>query len=266
MHANASGVWLITGASSGFGRLLAERVARSGGRVAALSRNTAPLAELAAAYPGRLKSFAVDVRDPAAVDAGVSAAVEAFGAIDVLVNNAGRGLFAAVEEVSEEALLDVFDTNVFGMVRMLRATLPHLRRSARGRVIQVSSAVGHATMPCAGIYAATKHAVEALSESLAGELAGSGIRVCIVEPGYFATGFATSMSFATAMPEYEAARVEVMARWNAMAPADPSLVVERIVQLVEADEMPLRVPVGADAGPWMASSLRQRLDQIALAA
>jgi NAD(P)-dependent dehydrogenase (short-subunit alcohol dehydrogenase family) len=262
MNANDNRIWLITGASSGFGRLLAERVLERGARVAALARTIEPLHALAQRYPGRLECLSVDVRDQASVDAGVAAVSAAFGSIDVLVNNARRGLFAAVEEVSDETLRDIFETNVFGVVRLVRAAAPHLRRSGGGRIIQLSSAVGHATMPFAGLYAATKHAVEALSESLAGEMAPSGIKVSIVEPGYFATNFATSMAFSTPIAHCDGVRTAVMAQWNAMLPGDPAVVVQRILALADAAEPPLRSAVGADALPWIEGSLEQRLQQM----
>jgi NADP-dependent 3-hydroxy acid dehydrogenase YdfG len=261
MNAINNRTWLITGASSGFGRLLAERVLARGERVAALARNIEPLRELARQYPDRLKCLSVDVREQASVDAGVAASFAAFRSIDVLVNNAGRGLFCAVEEASEATLRDIFETNVFGVVRLVRAALPHLRKSKRGRIIQISSAVGHACMPMAGLYAATKHAIEALSESLAGELASTGIKVAIVEPGYFATNFATSMVFSTPMPQYDGVRSAGMAQFGNMIPSNPELVVQAILALADADNPSLRTAVGDDALPWMESSLEQRLQQ-----
>lgn len=254
--------WLITGASSGFGRLLAEHALARGARVAALARTVEPLRELAQRYPDRLKCLPVDVRDDASVNAGVAASFAAFGSIDVLVNNAGRGLFCAVEEASDATLRDVFETNVFGVVRLVRAALTHLRRSKRGRIIQMSSAVGHATMPMFGLYAATKHAVEALSESLAGELVPTGIKVAIVEPGYFATNFATSMEFSAPIAVYDGVRSAVMSQFTSMVPGDPEVVVQRILALVDAEDPPLRTAVGSDALPWIQSSLEQRLMQI----
>jgi NAD(P)-dependent dehydrogenase (short-subunit alcohol dehydrogenase family) len=264
MESIKEAAWLITGASSGFGLMLAERVLEHGGRVVALARNVAPLGDLERRHPGRLLCLAVDVRDHGAIDAGVATAVAAFGSVDVLVNNAGRGLFSALEEVSETALRDLFETNVFGVVRLVRATLPHLRRSARGRVIQISSAVGHATMPMGGLYAATKHAVEALSESLAGELAGTGVRVVIVEPGYFATNFAASMQFSAPLSPYDEVRKAVLAQFNSMPAGDPRLVVQRILDVVAAEDPPLRTAVGEDATHWILGSLEQRMAQVRL--
>lgn len=262
MNSIDANVWLITGASSGFGRLLAERALARGARVAALARTVEPLRELAQRYPDRLKCLSVDVRDDASVNAGVAASFAAFGSIDVLVNNAGRGLFCAVEEASDATLRDIFETNVFGVVRLVRAALPHLRRSKRGRIIQMSSAVGHTTMPMAGLYAATKHAVEALSESLAGELAPTGIKVAIMEPGYFATNFAASMEFSAPMAVYDSVRSAVMSQFTSMVPGDPGEVVQSILALVDGDDPPLRTAVGSDALPWIQHSLEQRLMQI----
>ncbi|MFM7459724.1 MAG: SDR family oxidoreductase [Burkholderiales bacterium] len=262
MNSIDTNVWLITGASSGFGRLLAERALARGARVAALARTVEPLRELALRYPEHLKCLSVDVRDEASVNAGVAAVVAAFGGIDILINNAGRGLFCALEEASEATLRDVFETNVFGVVRLVRAALPHLRQSRRGRIIQMSSAVGHATMPMVGVYAATKHAVEALSESLAGELASTGIKVAIMEPGYFATNFAASMEFSAPMAVYDSVRSAVMPQFTSMVPGDPGEVVQSILALVDADDPPLRTAVGSDALPWIQHSLEQRLMQI----
>jgi NAD(P)-dependent dehydrogenase (short-subunit alcohol dehydrogenase family) len=256
------GSWIITGASSGFGRQLTERVLEQGGRVAAMSRNIDGLAALAEVHRGRLHRIVVDVRDVNSVKSGMHAAADALGHADVLVNNAGRGLFAGVEEASEEELLDVFETNVFGVVRVLRGALPLLRKSKRARVFQVSSAVGHASMPFAGLYAATKHAVEALSEALSGELASSGIEVCIVEPGYFATNFASSMAIGASLPHYEKERAATLQQWGAMPPGDARLVVDRILELADGGSMPARIAIGADALPWIESSLQRRLAQV----
>ncbi|MFM8820964.1 MAG: SDR family oxidoreductase [Phenylobacterium sp.] len=254
--------WLITGASSGFGLMLTEAVLARGERVAALARTVSSLRGLEQRHPGRLLCLSADVRDRSSTDNAVAATGAAFGRIDVLVNNAGRGMFSAIEETSDDRLQDLFETNVFGVVRLVRAALPHLRNSHQGRVIQLSSAVGHATMPMGGLYAATKHAVEAISEALAGELAGTRVRVVIVEPGYFATNFATSMEFSAPLSNYGVVRDAVLAQFNDMPAGDPQEVVERILALADTENPPLRAAVGEDAVAWILSSLEQRSAQV----
>ena len=178
-----SKVWLITGASSGFGRGVLERILAGGDRAVAVARTTGSLDALAGRYVGQLLVLRSDVRISADVDAAVAKAIERFGRIDILLNNAGHGLFGGIEEVTEADLQTVFETNVFGAMRLVRAVLPVMRAQGSGHIINISSAVGHASWPFGGAYAATKHALEALSEALQAEVAPLGIRVTVINPG-----------------------------------------------------------------------------------
>ncbi len=255
-------VWFITGASKGFGRGLAEHALRAGHRVVGMARTTTALESLHAEFPETFVGMTVDARDLQASAEAVTAAERRFGRIDVLVNNAGRGLFGAVEETDPNVLLDLFQLNVIAPCHLIRSALPFLRKSERPRIVNVSSAVGHATMPFAGMYSATKHALEAISEALAGELAAERIPVVIVEPGYFATEFATSMEWLPALPAYAETRAAVASQWQAMKPGEPAAVVEAIWRAVASPKPPRRLPVGADAGPWIRQSLEARLAEV----
>jgi NAD(P)-dependent dehydrogenase (short-subunit alcohol dehydrogenase family) len=180
-----SNVVLITGCSTGIGRDLAQRLTRAGHQVVATARNPESQADLAAAL-----KLPLDVTRPESVSAAVEAALQRFGRIDVLVNNAGYALRGAVEEVSDEQVQQLFDVNVFGALRTIRAVAPHMRRQHSGRIINVSSIAGKRAVPVNGPYCATKFALEALSDALRLELAPFGVRVVLVEPGSIRTCFA----------------------------------------------------------------------------
>ncbi|MGH9596584.1 MAG: SDR family NAD(P)-dependent oxidoreductase [Edaphobacter sp.] len=166
-----SRTWFITGASTGFGRLLAEEVLKNGGKVVATARKLDKVADLEAKYPGRALALALDVTDAGQVDSAVTQAFAKFGQVDVLVNNAGYGVAGAIEEVSEAEFMPMFETNVFGLLRVTRAFLPYLRKQHSGHILNLSSIGGVIASPGIGFYNTTKFAVEALSESLAAELA-----------------------------------------------------------------------------------------------
>jgi NAD(P)-dependent dehydrogenase (short-subunit alcohol dehydrogenase family) len=178
---------LISGCSSGIGRDLAAHLARAGHTVVASARNPASLADLPVAL-----RLALDVTDQASVDAAVQSVVERFGCIDVLVNNAGHSVRAAVEETDEALAKAMFEVNVWGLLRLTKAVLPQLRRQGRGRIVHIGSVVGRFTYPLNGAYAASKHAVEALADAQRVELRGTGIEVVLVEPGTINTGFMES--------------------------------------------------------------------------
>lgn len=196
--------WFITGCSTGLGRVLAEAAVSEGHCVVATARRVEALAELEALAPERVLALALDVTDPAACHRGVAAAVARFGRLDVLVNNAGYGMVGALEESSSGEIRRLFETNVFGLIEMTKAALPHLREQKAGWIVNLSSIAGLAATPGFGPYNATKFAVEGLSEALAGEVRPFGIRVLLVEPGPFRTDFAgRSIVEAPAMPDYQ---------------------------------------------------------------
>jgi NADP-dependent 3-hydroxy acid dehydrogenase YdfG len=184
-----SRVWFITGCSSGFGRLLAEEVLKAGDKVVATARNIATIADLEKKYPETARALSLDVTHADQIKTAVEQALEHFGHIDVLVNNAGYGLVAAIEEAKDEDIRREIDTNVYGVVNVTRALLPHLRVRKSGHVINLSSIAGIIATPGLGYYNLTKFAVEGFSEALSLELAPLGIKVTLIEPGPFRTEF-----------------------------------------------------------------------------
>ncbi|RAH96709.1 short-chain dehydrogenase/reductase [Acuticoccus sediminis] len=241
--------WLITGCSSGFGRRLALAAALRGDQVIATARNAKSLEEMAAPFAGRMITLPLDVTDAASAKAAVARADEAFGGFDVLVNNAGYGLFGAIEEGTPEEYRTMFEVNVFGLIETTRAALPVLRRKS-GTIVNMSSGAGIAGSGGAGYYNAAKFAVEGLSEALAGELKPFGIKVMIVEPGPFRTDF-LGRSIAMAaneMPEYAASsRRHYRETNNGNQAGDPDKAIAVILQAVDAEAPPLHLPLGPAA-------------------
>jgi len=245
-------VWFITGTSQGFGRELVRTVLRGGDFVVATSRDPQKVISTFESWTERLLAVALDLRDPHSISNAVSAGIARFGRIDVLVNNAGHGLLGAVEEASDAEILQVYETNVFGLLRVTRAVLPHMRERHSGHVVNLSSIGGLTASPGWGIYNSTKFAVEGLSEALAQEVAPLGIRVTIVEPGPFRTDFlGGSLTAAAArLPDYDSTAGRTRT-WrdshNGAQKGDPALGAEAIVQAVTAAEPPLRLLLGGDA-------------------
>jgi NAD(P)-dependent dehydrogenase (short-subunit alcohol dehydrogenase family) len=245
-------VWFITGASRGFGRELASSALAHGDQVVATARDPEKVTGALPEAGDSLLAVPLDVTDPGQAAAAVAAAVERFGRIDVLVNNAGYGLFGAVEEISAAEARTLFDTNVFGLLNVTRAALPVLRAQAAGRIINIGSSAGVAASPGRGLYGASKSAVEAITEALHGELAQFGIHVTVVEPGSFRTEFLTADSkhladesiaaYASTVGQFRAA-VEAS---NGHQPGDPVKAVAAIRQLAATAEPPLRLPLGSD--------------------
>lgn len=238
--------WLITGCSSGFGQRLALAAAQRGDQVIATARNVKTIGEMAEPFGGRMITLPLDVTDAAAAKASVAKAVETFGGFDVLVNNAGYGLFGAIEEGTPEEYRSMFEVNVFGLIETTRAALPVLRRSG-GTIVNMSSGAGIAGGGGGGYYNAAKFAVEGISEALAGELKPFGIRVLIVEPGPFRTDFlGRSITMAAnEMPEYAASsRTHYRETNNGSQAGDPDKAIAVILQAVDADDAPLHLPLG----------------------
>lgn len=238
--------WLITGCSSGFGARLALAAAWRGDRVIATARDATTIEPMAEPFDGRMIALPLDVTDAAAARAAVERAVELFGGFDVLVNNAGYGLFGAIEEATPEEYRPMFEVNLFGLIETTRAALPVLRRSG-GTIVTMSSGAGIAGGAGGGYYNAAKFAVEGLSEALAAELAPFGIRVLIVEPGPFRTDFlGRSLTMArTEMPEYAASsRRPYREASDGRQAGDPDKAVGVILRAVDADDAPLHLPLG----------------------
>jgi NAD(P)-dependent dehydrogenase (short-subunit alcohol dehydrogenase family) len=198
-----SKVWLITGASKGFGRVWAKAALERGDGVAATARNTSALDDLAAAHDGRVLALELDVTDKPAIDRSVAAAHERFGRLDVVVNNAGYGQFGAIEEVGEEEARRQIETNLFGPLWMTKAAIPILREQHSGHILQVSSIGGVLAFPILGLYHASKWALEAFSQSLSEELEEFGVKVTIIEPGGYTTDWSGSSAGRSAeLPAY----------------------------------------------------------------
>jgi NAD(P)-dependent dehydrogenase (short-subunit alcohol dehydrogenase family) len=245
-------VWFITGCSSGFGRVLAEAALAHGDRVIATARRLDQIADLSQRYNERCYVLPLDVTLPRQVHNAVEEGVAVFGQIDVLVNNAGYGLLGAVEEVEEDEIRREFETNVFGLLSVTRAVLPHMREQRRGTILNLSSVGGFSGFAGWGIYSASKFAVEGLSEALAQEVAPLGIHVTIVEPGYFRTNFGGSSMNATAreIPDYAPTSGQTrayMAQISGHQPGDPARAAQAIIAVVESGHPPLRLVLGADA-------------------
>ncbi|KOG22565.1 MULTISPECIES: SDR family NAD(P)-dependent oxidoreductase [Streptomyces] len=257
-----SRTWLITGASSGIGRHLVLQALENGDTVAALARDTSALDELAPSHGERLLLINTDVRDERAVRDAVQGALARFGRIDVVANNAGYGLFGAVEEASDTQVRAVFDTNVFGVLNVLRATLPVLRAQRSGHILQGSSVYGQSAHPGVGLLAATKHAVEGLSEALAAEVAPLGIKVTLIQPGLTATPFLANLDVAAGLDDYDQTVREVqkaIGELPATAFSAAARIAEGIRTAVDNPNLPLRLALDAPGATNMRDALEARI-------
>ncbi|HEV7924987.1 MAG TPA: oxidoreductase [Verrucomicrobiae bacterium] len=246
---NNSLVWFITGTSNGFGRELVRETLRRGDSVIATSRTPQKVAEAFAEHKDRLLAVAMDLGSRDQITKAVDTGISRFGKVDVLVNNAGYGFIGAIEEATDDEIKRVHETNVFGLLRVLRAVLPHFRERKSGHVVNLSSISGLIGLPGFGIYNSTKFAVEGISEALVAEVAPLGIHVTIVEPGPFRTEFlAGSLTMAeNEIPQYEttagAARVGASTR-NGKQPGDPSRAAMAIIKAVTSEKPPLHLLLG----------------------
>ncbi|MBN3751989.1 SDR family NAD(P)-dependent oxidoreductase [Paraburkholderia sp. Tr-20389] len=244
-------VWFITGASRGLGALIAKAALADGNAVVAAGRNAAAIVERLGESPALLP-VALDVTDEAQAKAAVEAAVEKFGRIDVLINNAGFGLLAAVEESSDADVRRMYDTNVFGLLNVTRAVLPVMRKQRSGHVINMSSIGGYRAGAGFGVYSSTKFAVEGITESLHAELKPLGIHATVVEPGYFRTDFLDASSLVVGkeiIDDYDDTSGKVRrfaVGMNHNQPGDPDKLATAMVTLVDAQTPPLRLPLGTD--------------------
>jgi len=248
----ANKVWFITGASRGFGLLIARDALARGDSVVAAARNPQAIVDALGVHP-RLLPVQLDVTREAAAAVAAQAAIERFGRIDVLVNNAGYGILGAVEETSADEVRRNYETNVFGLLNVSRAVLPVMRRQRSGHVINISSLGGYQAYHGWGVYGSTKFAVEGLSEAMAQELAPLGVHVTVVEPGFFRTDFldATSLVETAARIEDYKDTVGAMRTFAAGAnhaqPGDPAKLSQALLKLADAAQPPLRLQLGSDA-------------------
>jgi len=245
-------VWFITGCSTGFGRELARLVLDRGCRAVVTARNPSQVADLVQGHADNALALWLDVTDAGQVAAAAKAAQDRFGQIDVLVNNAGYGYLAAIEEGEDAEVRAMFEANFFGLVAMTRTVLPGMRARRSGHIVNISSIGGLASFPATGYYHATKYAVEGLSESLAEEAAPLGIKVLLVEPGPFRTNWAgpSIKQSATRIEDYAATagvrRTQTEER-SGKQPGDPVRAAKAIIAAVQADDPPLRLVLGKPA-------------------
>ena len=248
---DTSRVWLITGSSSGFGREIALAALEGGDRVVATARRPDALADLVASAPDRVHAVALDVARAEQIETAVAGALERFGRIDVLVNNAGYGSVGAVEEIDMDDLRGLMETMFFGPVALTKAVLPHMRECRSGAIVQTSSMGGQLSPPGFGAYCSAKFAFEAMSESLAAEVEPYGIRVLIPEPGAFRTGFGGARLHRS--PELDAyadtagLNRAYMDGVDGTQPGDPRKAAAAIVAALDAPDAPLRLALGDDA-------------------
>lgn len=239
--------WFITGASRGFGRDWTIAALERGDSVAATARDTTTLKDLGERFGDKLLPIQLDVTDRDAAFAAVAQAHQQFGRLDVVVNNAGYGHFGMVEELTEAEARDQFETNVFGALWVTQAALPLLREQGGGHILQVSSIGGISAFPLVGVYNASKWALEGLSQALAQEVAGFGIKVTLIEPGAFATDWSgSSARHSTPLPAYEEFRRKAQEARKARVgtPGNPSASGAAILKIVDAEQPPLRAFLG----------------------
>lgn len=253
--------WFITGASRGFGARIAARALARGDNVVATARSPDKL-EAALGRRDNLLAVALDVADEAQAVSAAAAAVARFGAIDVLLNNAGFGLVGAVEEASAEEVEAVYRTNVFGLLAVTRAVLPHMRARRSGRILNISSIGGYRAAAGFGVYASTKFAVEGLSEALHHELAPLGIHITAIEPGYFRTDFLDASSLSASarqIADYSQTAGAVRTRagtLNHQQPGDPDRLAEVVIAFADEPAPPVRLPLGSDTVAAIEDKLR----------
>lgn len=244
-------VWFITGSSRGLGRSLAAAVLEAGHAVAATARNTAALKDLEAQYPGQILPLSLDVSDAVQVRRAVADAIARFGRLDVVVNNAGFGITGATEGYTDEQVRSQIETNLYGVIEVTRAVLPHLRRQRSGRILQVSSIGGRFGNAGLSIYHATKFAVAGFSEALAKEVAHLGIHVTSVEPGGFRTDWAgSSMTFAPKVEGYEPnidVIEEILSSGKFKPMGDPDKAARAIIGLASHPAPPVHLVLGSEA-------------------
>lgn len=246
-----SKVWLITGASRGLGRAFTEEILKAGDRVVAAARNPEQLAEVASKFGGSVRTVSLDVTNEAQAKRAVGAAIETFGGLDVLVNNAGYGNVSPVEDTSLADFRAQIETNLFGVIIMTKTVLPYFRERATGHVIQIASIGGRVGPTGRAAYAAAKFGVEGFSESLSKEVGPLGIKITIVEPGGFRTDFAgSSTELRVGRPEYDAtvgATVRFQRDYDGKQPGDPVKAAAALLHIASLPNPPLRLLLGSDA-------------------
>jgi NAD(P)-dependent dehydrogenase (short-subunit alcohol dehydrogenase family) len=249
----------ITGASRGFGKIWAEAFLKRGDKVVATARNLANLDDLVEKYGDSILPIQLDVNNRAADFAAVQKATEYFGKIDVLINNAGYGLFGAIEETTEQEARDQMEVNVFGLLWLTQAVIPVMREQGYGHIINLSSVLGLVTVPTLGIYNASKYAVEGITETLAAEVKQFGINVTLVEPNAFSTDWGGPSAIHTkSLPVYDQIKADFQANLTDDFFGNPSATIDAITKLVDADYPPLRLFLGKIAYAWVKQAYENR--------
>ncbi|WP_067282188.1 oxidoreductase [Streptomyces jeddahensis] len=254
-------VWLITGATSGFGRAITEAAVAAGDVVVGAARRPEALDDLVAAHPGQVEALRLDVTDTAGTETAVREVLARHGRIDVLVNNAGRTHVGAFEETTDGELRELFELHVFGPAALVRAVLPHMRARRSGAIVQMSSMGGQMSFAGFSAYSGTKFALEGMSEGLADEVREFGIKVLIVEPGAFRTSLFHAGTASQELGDYAAtvgATRRMVAEGNGTQPGDPAKAAALILAALDADETPLRLPLGDDS----VTAVLGHLDQV----
>ncbi|RXF72370.1 SDR family NAD(P)-dependent oxidoreductase [Arcticibacter tournemirensis] len=256
-----SKVWFITGASRGFGRIWAEAALERGDKVAATARNVNSLAALKEKYADSVLTLELDVTKPGQAKAAVDEAHAYFGRLDIVLNNAGYSLVGTIEEASADEVKAMYETNIFGALAVIQAALPLLRQQGGGHILGTSSNLGHVTLPVIGYYCSSKWAFEAIHESLALEVKDFGIKVTIIEPGAYATEFASqeSLKFAPGMDIYSNLKAQFFGQLKDMEKGDPNATPQALLQVVDAENPPLRFHLGSHNLPWVRSVYEERL-------
>ncbi len=254
-------VWFITGSSRGFGRVWTEAALKRGDKVVATARNPAVLQPLVALYGESILPLALDVTDRAAAFEAVAKGNDAFGRLDIVLNNAGYGQLGAVEELSEAEARAQIETNLFGALWVTQAALPFLRAQKSGHILAVSSIGGVGAFPIVAMYHASKWGLEGLMDALSQEVAAFGIKVTLIEPGGYATDFAdpSSIRASSPMPAYNPVREQLFAAFASESMGDPQATSEAILKVVDAAEPPLRILLGASIIPMVRKFYEDRL-------
>ncbi len=261
----AQRTWFITGVSSGFGRELTEQLLERGDRVVGTARDSGKVADLVERSPNAFRVEALDVTDTPALRQVVERSFAELGRIDVIVSNAGYGLFGAAEELSDEQVNRIIATNLLAPIQLIRAALPHLRTQGGGRIIQISSYGGQVAFAGNSLYHASKWGIEGFVESVAQEVAPFGIGMTIVEPGGARTEFRYgSAQVAQLMPVYDKTPahsfLSMLDPKNGLAPGDPARMAARIIESVDVKPAPLRIVLGSQALESTLATLRKRIE------
>jgi len=262
MSSSKRNVWFITGTSTGLGRAFAEYAIQQGYQVVVTARNVTAVQDLVDKSPENVLAAKLDVNNIEDIKASLKAAVDRFGGIDVLINNAGYSLTGAFEEVTDELLRDQFNTNFFGAIAVTREALPYLRAQKSGAIVQISSLAGSLTMPGLGAYSATKFALEGFSEALHAEVAPFGIKVLIAKPGFFRTEIANGKNpMAPRIAVYDdqpSAELRKRSR-HGKQPGDPARAAEALDLALKSEKTPLRLLLGPDAATLTVNRIEAQL-------